>query len=281
MRGVPDAQNDDRHSSQRPRYEEMATQSNRSTRSTRSSSFDEEEPPSSMAYSQAAMGDFQKLDYTVQYIRDQAHPSENVTSQQESCSRSSPHNISVDDQIQAKRDEVTKARLYLQQHCDPNIVRLGHIPASWKSGEKGDINDEKARSESSQPESSDPHITPHKSNQPQLNIGEDGACSPRPSHQHNPTHHPQSQQTENTSQSLSIPESALAPSLLEYEEQEPTLRYESENLSKEKKHKGRLDRDRRKARIEAFLAARDDSYDSWADLALVSAGDHGEEELEL
>jgi len=83
---------------------------------------------------------------------------------------------------------------------------------------------------------------------------------------------PDSQQSD--AMSMSISESLPAPSELEFEENN------CEGLNKE--DRGEEIRSRIHARMAAFRAVEEGSYNAWADVSLVSARhNHAEEEMEL
>ncbi|KAJ6000525.1 DNA repair metallo-beta-lactamase [Penicillium waksmanii] len=282
---LEDADNNDSRPRKRPRYEnDIATQS------TRSSSVDYEIQSNT---ADPTTDEYLKMQSTAQTTHDQCDPAASSQKQQEEEHISSqlslpqlasslqeqstlPRNqLDGTDQVKAKRVEVRKAHRYLQEHCDLEKLQLGHVPSSWTSEEEGITNDEGNTQKSLQLITPAPFNTNTESLQPS-NLDEDGEESP-PQHNIHPTPIPDSQQTDTLS--ISISESLLAPSA---ENEEPS----SEDPNEAREQRAQVVRDRMKARtrgrVDAFLAAMRDTYESWADMAMVSAGDnHTEEEMEL
>jgi hypothetical protein len=281
---LEDADNNDSRPSKRPRYEDdIATQS------TRSSSVDDEIQSNT---ADPNPEEYLKVQSTAQTTHDQGDPASSSQKQQEDTrSQLSPpqlasslqeqstvprHQLDTTNQVKAKRDEVRKAHRYLQEHCDLEKLQLGHFPSSWS--EEEDIANNEGNTQKSPrltppaPSNKNPESLQHPSN-----VDEDWAESPQP-HDIHPTTNTDSQHTDTLS--ISISESLLAPSATENEE--PS----SEDPNEAREQRAQVVRDRMKARtrvrVDAFLAAMRDTYESWADMAMVSAGDnHTEEEMEL
>ncbi|KAJ5121893.1 DNA repair metallo-beta-lactamase [Penicillium atrosanguineum] len=146
------------------------------------------------------------------------------------------------DPERAKRAEIQKAHLYLQEHADPSILEIGPLPPT---------------SPETQARTPTPKPLPHVSS---FTSTRDDGSSPRP---HEPSQVEDSQHTDLLS--LSISESDLNAS--------PPSDIK-QGLESTQDHTAR-----RRARVSAYLAAREDS---WADISLVSAGgNHAAEEMEL
>ena len=142
----------------------------------------------------------------------------------------------------AKRAEIQKAHIYLQEHADTSILEIGPLPSTTPETQ---VRPPTTRS------------CPHESISTSVR---DDASLPLP---HEPSQVEDSQHTDLLS--LSISESDLNAS--------PP----SESTQGRERTQDRIAR--RRARIAAYIAAREDS---WADISLVSAGDnHAEEEMEL
>ncbi|CAI7632985.1 unnamed protein product [Penicillium pancosmium] len=281
---LEDADNNDSRPSKRPRYDDdIATQS------TRSSSVDDEVQSNT---ANPNPEENLKVQSTAQTTPDQGDPAPSSQKQQEDIrSQLSPPQLAsslqeqitlpmdqldTTDQVKAKRDEVRKAHHYLQEHCDLEKLQLGHVPSSW-SEEEDIANNEGNTQKPPQPTPPAPSSTKPESLQHPSNLEEDVAESPQ-QHDNHPTTNTDSQYTDTLS--ISISESLLAPSATENEE--PS----SEGPNEAREQRAQIVRDRMKVRtrvrVNAFLAAMRDTYESWADMAMVSAGDnHTEEEMEL
>lgn len=282
---LEDADNIDSRPRKRPRYEDdIATQS------TRSSSVDDETQSNA---TDTPTDEYLKVQSTAQTTHGQGDPAASSQRQQkdDTCSQLSPPQLGsslqeqstllgqldTTDQVKAKRDEVRKAHRYLQEHCDLEKLQLGHVPSSWASEEEGIAKIEENAQKSPQPTTPvSSKITPETLKSPS-DIAEDGPVSPRPYENHPPPNQ-DSQHTD--SLSISVSESLIAPSATENED--PS----AEGPNEAREQRAQLVRDRMKARtrvrVNAFIAAMRDTYESWADIAMVSAGDnHTEEEMEL
>lgn len=161
------------------------------------------------------------------------------------------------DPERAKRDEIRRAHRYLQQYANPEILQVGPLPSSWPTDK---VN------ASQMPSPKTPSKEPQESSF--ASIG-DGASS-----LHSQTRQPsQTQDSQYTDLGLSISESDLDAS------PPPGMGPDRDlgHVTEERTTKDRITR--RRARVAAYLAAREDS---WAEVSLVSAGgNHAEEEIEL
>jgi DNA cross-link repair 1C protein len=170
-----------------------------------------------------------------------------------------------------KRNEIRCAHRYLHEHAEPGLFQVDPLPSTWSTENEdrfdtfseGKDADEHDSFIPGQQESvdlapaSEPN-TPTKF----VDLTGDGTMSPRPLN----TQQTDSQQTDILT--LSISESALdSPGQV--------------SLSNENPNQDSLARSRR-ARVAAYLAAREDTFSAWADVSLVSGGDnHADEEIEL
>lgn len=164
-----------------------------------------------------------------------------------SCTTATSQVSPGNDPEKAKRAEIKKAHLYLQEHADPSVLQIGPLPSSWP--------------EVLATRTPTPNPSPNP-REPSFASMEDSASSPRPPE---PSHSQVEDSQHTDLLSLSISESDLNAS------PQPESKQGTE---------GTRDRTaRRQARVAAYLAAREDS---WAEISLVSAGDnHAEEEMEL
>jgi hypothetical protein len=172
-----------------------------------------------------------------------------------------------------KRNEIRRAHGYLHENAEPGLFQVDPLPSTWPT-EKKDRFD--AASEGKVVDGHDPSVpipeqreskdlapnsepeTPTKF----VDLTGDGAASPRPSN----TQQTESQQTDILT--ISISESALdSPGQMIPSDENP----DQDSLARS-----------RRARVAAYLAARQDTFSAWTDVSLVSAGDnHAEEEIEL
>ena len=185
------------------------------------------------------------------------------------------------DGVKEKRAEIQRAHEYLQEQTDPSEMQLGPLPPAWFGGPDGGdpSKTDKQKKEKQVQESTETKKSPTKwspftilkrptpgSGQVQGNSSSNVQWPAEP--------------TLDTLQSqASIPESILAPSLTSSH---------SGNLTRERLEE--LDAQQRRdtpsasqkrARVEAYLAATEDSFSAWAGM-ITSAGDnHAEEEMEL
>jgi hypothetical protein len=223
---------DDRPHKKRVRYEADV-----STESTQSSSVLEE--------GYANIGDTNRkapstLDGTAEQTSDAGQP---VKSQQSDF-----------DPARAKRDEIRKARLYLQGYADPELLEIGPLPSSWPADEVT----------SQTPTSKAPSQGPRGSS---FTTTGDGASSPHRTSQPSA----ESQQTDLLTLSISDSDLDASPP-------PDTGPARDIDQTTERTTEDRI-ASRRRARAAAYLAARDDS---WTDVSLISAGgNHAEEEMEL
>lgn len=212
---------DGQRSKKRARYE-----ADSSTESSQSS--DGKEDPTSAGRTEHKA--HSALDGTVEQISNTGQPAAN----------SQP--LRDFDPERAKRAEIQKAHIYLQEHADPSILEIGPLPSTTP----------------------EPQVRPPTPKScPRESISNtiiDDALLPL---SHEPSQIEDSQHTDLLS--LSISESDLNAS--------PP----SESKQGRERTQDRIAR--RHTRVAAYLAAREDS---WADISLVSAGDnHAEEEIEL
>lgn len=146
----------------------------------------------------------------------------------------------------SKREEVRRAHQYLQENVDPGLIRIGPLhPPELDSKQNPNSREIEQRT---------------------------------PSPQSHPTNAQDSQRTDITS--LSMPESALAISPPPQKECISRDALDPEDVAEDNQQstQARI-KARRRARITAFLAAREDT---WVDVSLTSAGNnHAEEEMEL
>lgn len=175
-----------------------------------------------------------------------------------------------------KRNEIRQAHRYLQEHAEPGLFQVNPLPSTWPA-EKEDRFDP-ATDEGTEEEDmlipDQPDLEPSATglrlrSDPStstriIDLTGDGTTSPRPI-----TQQTDSQHTDVLS--LSISESAFdSPDQNSVENglRDPVRREEALNRS-------------RRARVAAYLAAREGSFTAWTDVSLVSADNHGEEEIEL
>ncbi|OQE02551.1 hypothetical protein PENSOL_c002G08250 [Penicillium solitum] len=189
----------------------------------------------------------------------------------------SVHHLSQSEEAaRAKRNEIRQAHRYLQEHAEPGLFQVNPLPSTWPT-EKEDRFDP-ATDEGSEEEDTftpdQPDLKPSATglrlrSEPStsariIDLTGDGTTSPRPI-----TQQTDSQHTDVLS--LSISESAFdSPDQNSVENGLPdsVRREEAQTRS-------------RRARIAAYLAAREGTFTAWTDVSLVSADNHGEEEIEL
>jgi hypothetical protein len=194
---------------------------------------------------------------------DQEHGSLHYLSQSEEAAR-------------AKRNEIRQAHRYLQEHAESGLFQVNPLPSTWPTEKEDRFNP--ASGEGS--EEGDTHIPDQPNLEPSatgLRLGRpepststritdltgDGATSPCPIQQTD------SQHTDVLS--LSISESAF---------DSPDQNSVENGLPDPARREGTVNRSRR-ARVAAYLAAREGTFSAWTDVSLVSANNHGEEEIEL
>lgn len=249
-------------SRKRPRYEgETLSQSTQSS--------DTEETPSNTDHHQHSRG-------AADNIRDQAGLT--ASSQMEyalAAESQDPTHWSDHDaeQLKSKRHEVRKARQYLKNECNPELLNVGDIPFSWSShndDEEDMLHNQRDIQDSPDPKTQD-------SSPGLIAFCDEGVRYPGAINSNTVSDPPDSQQSDAISNSIS--ESLLAPSDLEYEE---NSHERPEQGDKEDENPHERVKSRIRARMAAFRAAEEGSYDAWADISLVSAGDnHAEKEMEL
>ena len=174
-----------------------------------------------------------------------------------------------------KRNEIRQAHRYLQEHVEPALFQVNALPSTWPT-EKEDRFDQASGEGSEEGDTlisgqSDlelsvtgirPRSEPSTSTRV-IDLTGDGATSPRP------VQLTDSQHTDILS--LSISESAFdSPDQNSVDNglPDPAQREETVNRS-------------RRARVAAYLAAREGTFSAWTDVSIVSADNHGEEEIEL
>ncbi|CAI7591543.1 unnamed protein product [Penicillium palitans] len=177
----------------------------------------------------------------------------------------------------AKRNEIRQAHRYLQEHTEPGLFQVNPLPSTWPT-EKEDrfdpATDEKTEEEDTftpdqpdlEPSATGLRLRSEPSTPARIiDLTGDGTTSPRPI-----TQQTDSQRTDVLS--LSISESAFdSPDQNSVENGLPgPVRREEEALNRS-----------RRARVAAYLAAREGTFTAWTDVSLVSADNHGEEEIEL
>ncbi|OQE39008.1 hypothetical protein PENCOP_c007G07097 [Penicillium coprophilum] len=199
-------------------------------------------------------------------------------SQHHDQKQDSLHHLSqAEEAARVKRNEIRQAHRYLQKHPEPQLFQVNPLPPTWPT-EKEDKFD-RASDEGSEEEvtliSDQPDLEPSATglrlmSEPNTSTGiidltGDDPTSPCPV-----TQQTGSQRTDVLS--LSISESAF---------DSPDQNSVENGLRDPARGEDILNRSRR-ARVAAYLAAREGTFSAWTDVSLVSAGDnHGEEEIEL
>lgn len=187
------------------------------------------------------------------------------------------HHLSQSEEAaRAKRNEIRQAHRYLQEHAEPGLFQVNPLPPTWPTEQEDRFDpasDERSEEEdtliSDQPDlepsatglrfRSDPTTSTRI-----IDLTGDGTTSPRPITQQTDSQH-------TDALSLSVSESAFDSSdrnSVENGLADPARREETLNRS-------------RRARVAAYLAAREGTFSAWTDVSLVSADNHGEEEIEL
>ena len=203
-------------------------------------------------------------------------------SQNHDQKQDSLHQLSQSEEAaRAKRNEIRQAHRYLQEHAEPGLFQVNPLPSTWPTEKEdgfdpatGEGTEEEDTLTSDQPDL-EPSTTglrlksvPSSSTRI-IDLTSDGTTSPRPITQQTDSQQTDSQQTDILS--LSISESAFDSSdqnSVESGLPSPVRREEALNRS-------------RRARVAAYLAAREGTFTAWSDVSLVSADNHGEEEIEL
>lgn len=178
--------------------------------------------------------------------------------------------------VRAKRDEIRRAHRYLQEHADPGLIQVDPLPSTWltETEDRFDPASAKGREEEmlipGQPNLESLATVPQLGSEQTtstrtIDLTGDGAASPRPI-----TQQTESQHTDTLT--LSISESAFDSA------DQGSV---ADGLQNPEQGQDILSRSRR-ARVAAYLAAREGTFSAWTDVSLVSAGDnHTEEEIEL
>ena len=177
----------------------------------------------------------------------------------------------TEEAARTKRNEIRRAHRYLNEHAEPGLFQVDPLPSTWPTETEDRFDAVRERKVqdghdtpiSEQQESADSPLKSEPSTPTKfIDLTGDGTISPCPIN----AQQTESQQTDILT--LSISESAL--------DSPGQTALGNENLDQES-----LARSRR-ARLTAYLAARQDTFSAWTDVSLVSAGDnHAEEETEL
>ncbi|KAJ5824008.1 DNA repair metallo-beta-lactamase [Penicillium robsamsonii] len=188
------------------------------------------------------------------------------------------HNLSQPEETaRAKRNEIRQAHRYLQEHPEPGLFQVNPLPSTWPAEKEDSFDpesDEASEAEDTlmpdQPDSEPSATGLRLRSEPStstkiIDLTGDGTTSP----------HPITQQTESQHTdvlSLSVSESAF---------DSPDQNSVENGLRDPPRGEEIVNRSRR-ARVAAYLAAREGTFSAWTDVSLVSAGDnHTEEEIEL
>lgn len=249
---------ENQHPRKRARYDEHL-----STQSTQPSSLAEEGHASRTLDGQTSGASGQACQPSFGQSVQLSHPQSSSLRRVQQQEVNSVHQTSgIIDQTKAKRNEVRKAHQYLQVHVDPELIQIGALP-TW-------------------PEEKESTQTPEESTRAPLQRDQNPIQEHEPHNPGNNTPSPNPQRTQQEDSqntyisSLSISESALAISPPPLDEQSPA---QDHGATEEGSSARDRDTGRRRARIAAYLAAREDS---WVDVSLTSAGNnHAEEEMEL
>jgi hypothetical protein len=173
-----------------------------------------------------------------------------------------------------KRNEIRQAHRYLQERAEPGLFQVNPLPSTWPtekedrfdlaSGEGSEEGDTLIPQPDLEPSATGLRLTSEPTTSARIiDLTGDGGTSPRPIQQTDSQH--------TGVLSLSISESAFdSPDQNSVENglADPARRDETVNRS-------------RRARVAAYLAAREGTFSAWTDVSLVSADNHGEEEIEL
>ncbi|CAG7918296.1 unnamed protein product [Penicillium olsonii] len=168
-----------------------------------------------------------------------------------------------------KRNEIRRAHRYLHEHAEPGLFQIEPLPTTWPTEAEDNANvqvinesDEDDQATPVPEKASTPLATPSPSESnmrtpTKLMHSVDGAMSPYP-------FNPQEDSQQTDTLTVSISESAFdSPDQMD------------SSLSRETVARAR------RARLDAYLAARQDTFSAWTDVSLVSAENHAEEEIEL
>lgn len=187
------------------------------------------------------------------------------------------HNLSQSKEAaRVKRNEIRQAHRYLQAHAEPGLFQVNPLPSTWptEKEDKFDVASDEGSEEEDTLTPDQPDLEPSATrlrlrSEPStptriIDLTGDGTTSPRPI-----TQQTDSQHTDVLS--LSISESAF---------DSPDQNSVENGLSDPAQREEALNRSRR-ARVAAYLAAREGTFTAWTDVSLVSTDNHGEEEIEL
>lgn len=186
------------------------------------------------------------------------------------------HNLSQSEEAaRVKRNEIRQAHRYLQAHAEPGLFQVNPLPSTWptEKEDKSDLASDEGSEEEDTLTPDQPDLEPSATglrlrSEPStptriIDLTGDGTTSPRPIIQQTDSQH-------TDVLSLSISESAFDSDQNSVENglSDPARREEALNRS-------------RRARVAAYLAAREGTFTAWTDVSLVSTDNHGEEEIEL
>ncbi|CAG8240533.1 unnamed protein product [Penicillium salamii] len=176
-----------------------------------------------------------------------------------------------EDAAREKRNEIRRAHRYLHEHAQPGLLQLDPLPTTWPTADEDNFNinvaneggeddedDEATPVPEQHPRHSATSSPVSKTNNPTRIYSTDGAMSPYPSNGQT-----DSQLTDTLT--VSISESAFDS---------------PDQMGDSPRNRESVARARR-ARMDAYLAARRDTFSAWTDVSLVSADNHAEEEIEL
>ncbi|KAJ5036497.1 hypothetical protein NUH16_004372 [Penicillium rubens] len=193
-------------------------------------------------------------------------------SQHHAQGHGSLHHLSQSEEAaRVKRNEIRQAHRYLQEHAEPGLFQVNPLPSTWPtekedrfdpaSGEGSEEGDTLIPDQPNlEPSATGLRLGPEPSTSTRIiDLTGDGATSPRLIQQTD------SQHTDILS--LSISESAFdSPDQNSVENGLPDLARRGETVNRS-----------RRARVAAYLAAREGTFSAWTDVSLVSADNQGEE----
>jgi DNA cross-link repair 1C protein len=199
---------------------------------------------------------------------DDINPSVADTTQEDQSQSLTRQPSQVEEAARIKRNEIRHAHRYLYDHAEPGLFQVDPLPSTWPTeidDKFGAVHETKDADNHNTPipkqQNSANSVKPELNTPTMIDLTGDGP-SPRPIN----VQRTESQQTEILA--LSISESA-------FDSQAPTV------SSGDNPDQDSLARSRR-ARVDAYLAARQDTFSAWTEVSLISAGDnHAEEEIEL
>jgi hypothetical protein len=202
---------------------------------------------------------------------DVADASQNHDQKQDSL-----HHLSQSEEpARVKRNEIRQAHRYLQEHADPGLFQVNPLPSTWptEKEDKFDLASDEGNEKQDTLIPDQPDLEPSATglrvrSEPStsttiIDLTGEGTTSPRPIQQI------ESQHTDVLS--LSVSESAF---------DSPDQNSVENGLRDPARGEEMVNRSRR-ARVAAYLAAREGTFSAWTDVSIVSADNHGEEEIEL